>query len=280
MKKREARMTNDERSPKSEARNPKPAGLAFFRISDFVLRASFVIRHSSFVIFPLILSTASAPAAAPDAEQSAAKLITPAARRAVDRGLKWLSDGQHEDGSFGSGMYRGNVAVSALSGMAMMCGGSTPGRGQYGAQVSRCVDYLLAAAQPSGFIAGPDQSHGPMYGHGFATMFLAECYGMSARPELREKLAKAVKIIVQSQNKQGGWRYQPVRADADISVTSCEMMALRAARNAGLFVPKETIDHAIRLRQAVSERRRRVHVHDPGGRERLPPLRGRGGGPL
>ena len=84
-----------------------------------------------------------------------------------------------------------------------------------------------------------------MYGHGFATMFLAECYGMSPRPELREKLAKAVKIIVNSQNKEGGWRYQPVRADADISVTVCEIMALRAARNAGLFVPNETIDRAI-----------------------------------
>jgi len=197
------------------------------------------------VILALILSTGSAGAEGPDAEQSAAKLITPAARRAVERGLKWLADGQHEDGSFGAGMYRGNAAVSALSGMALMCGGSTPGRGPYGAQVNRCVDYLLASAQPSGFIAGPDASHGPMYGHGLATMFLAECYGMSPRAELREKLAKAVKIIVQSQNKQGGWRYQPVRDAADISVTVCEVMALRAARNAGLFVPKETVDRAI-----------------------------------
>ena len=84
-----------------------------------------------------------------------------------------------------------------------------------------------------------------MYGHGFATMFLAECYGMSPRPELREKLSKAVKIIVNSQNKEGGWRYQPVRDDADISVTVCQVMALRAARNAGLFVPNETIDRSI-----------------------------------
>jgi squalene cyclase len=54
-----------------------------------------------------------------------------------------------------------------------------------------------------------------------------------------------VKIIVNSQNKDGGWRYQPVRADADVSVTVCEIMALRAARNAGLFVPNETIDRSI-----------------------------------
>ncbi len=178
-------------------------------------------------------------------ERSAKKLITTPAELGIERALKWLASQQHDDGGFGTGTYRGNVAVGALAGMAMMADGSTPGRGIYGQQVNRCIDYLLACAQPSGFIAGPDASHGPMYGHGFATMFLAECHGMSPRPELREKLSKAVKIIVNTQNKDGGWRYQPVRADADISVTVCQVMALRAARNAGLFVPKETIDRSI-----------------------------------
>ena len=159
--------------------------------------------------------------------------------------LKWLVSQQRDDGSFNDGSYRGNVAVCALAGMAMTADGSTPGRGPYGAQVSRCVDYLLANTQPSGFICGPNSTYGPMYGHGFATMFLAECYGMSPRPELREKLSKAVKIIINSQNKQGGWRYQPVRETADISVTVCQVMALRAVRNAGLYVPHETIDRSI-----------------------------------
>ena len=180
-----------------------------------------------------------------DLELAAAKLITPAAERSIERGLKWLANQQHEDGGFGTGTLRGNAAVCGLSGMAMMAGGSTPGRGPYGAQVNRCVGYLLANTQPSGFIAGPDASRGPMYGHGFATMFLAECYGMTPRSELREKLAKAVKIIVNSQNREGGWRYQPVQEPADISVTVCQVMALRAARNAGLFVPSETIDRSI-----------------------------------
>jgi hypothetical protein len=180
-----------------------------------------------------------------DSEKSAATLMTPAVKRGIERGLKWLASQQHDDGGFGAGPYRGNAAVSALAGMAMMADGNTPGRGPYGKQVGRCVDYLLATTQSSGFISGGDSSHGPMYGHGFATMFLAECYGMSARPELREKLSKAIKIIVSSQNKDGGWRYQPVRADADISVTVCQVMALRAARNAGLFVPNETVDRAI-----------------------------------
>jgi hypothetical protein len=193
----------------------------------------------------LLCLSATVVAAEKDQERLAIRLITPAAERSIERGLKWLVAQQHEDGGFGVGPLRGNVAVCGLAGMAMMSGGSTPGRGPYGAQINRCIDYLLSNTQPSGFIAGPDASRGPMYGHGFATMFSAECYGMSPRPELREKLARAVTIIINAQNKEGGWRYQPVRADADISVTVCQIMALRAAHNAGLSVPNETIDRAV-----------------------------------
>lgn len=181
-----------------------------------------------------------------DVEKTAAQMITPAAQRSIDQALSFLAGAQQEDGSMGSGSYRGNVAVSALAGVAMLASGSTPGRGPYGQHISRSVDYILSRTQESGFIvAAESSSHGPMYGHGFATMFLAECYGMSPRPELREKLSKAVKLIVNTQNKEGGWRYLPQRLDADLSVTICEVMALRAARNAGLHVPKETIDRTI-----------------------------------
>jgi hypothetical protein len=135
--------------------------------------------------------------------------------------------------------------VVALAGMAWMAGGSTPDRGRYGREVALALDYVLANAQESGYINNPAfEHHGPMYGHGFATLFVAECCGMSRGASLREKLAKAVKLIVATQNSQGGWRYFPQRMEADISVTVCQMMALRAARNAGVFVPPETIDRA------------------------------------
>ncbi len=100
---------------------------------------------------------------------------------------------------------------------------------------------------PSGFISVANATtHGPMYSHGFGCLFLAEAYGMTHRAEIREKLEKAVRLIIDTQNGEGGWRYQPVRNDADLSVTICQINALRAARNAGIFVPKETVEGCIR----------------------------------
>lgn len=179
-------------------------------------------------------------------EAAAADLLTPQTEQAVERGLKFLASRQHDDGSFGSGGYTRNVAVCSLAGMAFMSGGSTPHRGPYGVQVARALDFILTHTADSGFITvDGSTSHGPMYGHGFAALFLAECYGMTEREDLRDKLARAIQLIIQTQNKDGGWRYQPVRRDADISVTICQVMALRAARNAGLDVPRETVDRTI-----------------------------------
>ncbi len=173
-------------------------------------------------------------------------LITPAATQAADEGLKFLTERQLENGSFGTSGYARNVAVCGLSGMAFLANGSTPTRGPYAEQISRCIEYLLSQTSDTGFIAAPDAtSRGPMYGHGFATLFLCEVYGMSAQPELRDRLGLAVELIVSSQNGEGGWRYLPQPSDADVSVTVCQVMALRAARNAGIAVPRETIDQAI-----------------------------------
>jgi hypothetical protein len=182
-----------------------------------------------------------------DLPQDMRAMVTPDADRAIQSGLAWLAKSQQPDGSFGSGTYRGNIAVTSLAGLAFMAGGSSPGRGPYGANVDKALAYIMANTSPAGFIAvAAASTHGPMYSHGFGALFLAEAYGMTRRPELREKLQKAVRLIIDTQNHEGGWRYQPVRNDADLSVTICEINALRAARNAGLYIPKETVDACIR----------------------------------
>mgnify|MGYP003343397322 CR=1 FL=1 len=47
-------------------------------------------------------------------------------------------------------------------------------------------------------------------------------------------------------NPVGAWRYSPDATDADTSVSGAVLMGLLAARNAGIEVPDETIDRAIK----------------------------------
>ena len=160
-------------------------------------------------------------------------------------GLAYLASQQVENGSFGRGRFADHVGITSLGAIAFMSDGHLPGRGAYGDRVVRALDFVLQHATETGLIAA-ETSHGPMYGHGFATLFLGEIYGMTDRDaRVRTALEKAVELIVRTQNDEGGWRYQPVPSDADISVTICEVMALRSARNAGIKVPESTIERAI-----------------------------------
>jgi hypothetical protein len=200
-------------------------------------------------------------------ETEAQKLVTPETQAAIDRGLAFLAARQSSrDGSLGSSASaRRRVAITALSGMAFLSSGSTPGRGKYGTNVQKAIDFLLTRCQPNGFIydEGNTGGHfGPMYDHGFATLFLGEVYGMTRNAQVRTNLERAVRLIVNSQNKEGGWRYEPDSKDADLSVTVCEMMALRAARNSGIYVPKQTIDRC-------TEYVRKCQTQDGGFRYQL-----------
>jgi len=172
--------------------------------------------------------------------------LTPRQQKAVEQGLAYLAAKQARNGSFGSGYgsSSGHAGITGLAGLAFMSAGNLPGRGRYGENVRKAMEFVLSSCQESGVIAS-DNTHGVMYGHGFATLFLAEVYGMSPDDRIKEKLQKAVKLIQKTQNHEGGWRYTPAPVDADISVTICQVMALRAARDAGIKVEKNTIDMAI-----------------------------------
>jgi prenyltransferase beta subunit len=164
-------------------------------------------------------------------------------RQAVERGLAWLAKRLEGNAAAAQG-YSNHAGITALAGLAFMQAGNLPGRGKYGREVQLCLDFVLGATQESGLIAS-DVSHGPMYGHGFDALFLAEVYGMTGDENVKEKLQRAIRLIQKTQNNEGGWRYQPVPYDADISVTICQVMALRAARDAGIKVEKDVIDKSI-----------------------------------
>ncbi len=200
---------------------------------------------------------AAAPAAEPGVHQTAennasANEMTPALDASVARGMAWLAAQQAPDGSWGGQRYPKHVGITGLACLALMSDGNLPGRGPYGEHVRRGLEFTLKCVSETGFMAGESTSHGPMYGHGFATLFLGEIYGMTAggadtalSKRVHDALSRACRLIEMSQNEEGGWRYNPVPMDADVSVTICQIMALRSARNAGIEIPSETIDRAV-----------------------------------
>ena len=231
-------------------------------------------RHRRFALrlllcAPLFLAIGTSPAQEPKrriAVTSGEEWITPEVGRAAARALKWLAEQQSPNGYWAQDIgFKLNtdysimeadaphVGVTALALIAFLAGGNLPGRGEYGQVLERGITYLLGCLKEDGYIT----DHGSrMYDHAFATLFLAEVYGMTARSDVRKALQSAVNIIVDSQNREGGWRYKPFARESDMSITVCQVLALRSARNVGIAVPSRTIRDAERYvrRSAVSRR--------------------------
>ncbi len=223
----------------------------------------------------LLLGAPGAAAAAQDAPEqydSRPIVVSPEQQIAVDAGLAWLATHQVREGpELGSwegkvgyklnADYRvtlddaGHVGVTSLACMAYLAGGHLPGRGEYGEVVELGLRYVLECADEDGYIT---RNGTRMYSHAFATLFLAEIYGMTHRQDVRRKLQKAVDFIVNTQNEEGGWRYVPFAPESDMSIVVCQVLALRAARNIGIRVPKSTIDRAAKyvVDSAIKEDRR------------------------
>lgn len=198
-----------------------------------------------YVLFALVAAPTLHAQDAPAAMEDRTIEITPAVQAAIDRGLVWLAANQSEDGSWPLENGR-NTAVASFAGLSFMAAGNVPNEGRYGENVARTVNYILQCAKPSGLIIQDDQSSsGPMYEHAMATVLLAESYGMMEDRGVRDRLERATDLIIHTQNRQGGWRYEPRVADADVSVTVMQILALRAAKSVGVHVPKETIDAAV-----------------------------------
>jgi hypothetical protein len=160
--------------------------------------------------------------------------------------LNYLVSKQLPNGAWGSTSdeKRHPVAISAYALMAFQAAGHLPDEGDYSKTVNSGLQFLLDSVAPDGVIG--DRNDGQyMYGHGVASIALAELYGQTRVPAMRVKLDRAIKLIIACQNEEGGWRYRPIVRDADISVTVLQVVALRAAKNAGLDVPQATIDRAV-----------------------------------
>lgn len=212
--------------------------------------------------------------AAPEVFQSDAfEVLTPEQWRQVDESvegaLAWLAAQQQADGSFPT-RDAGQPAVTALAVMAFIAGGQTPGVGPYGLQIHRAIDYVLGTQQPDGLFCyrppAPDYtwqtpSHTAIYNHAIAGLMLCEVYGMTdpqQTAKIRSAVERAIAYTLDRQRTQvrhpgdrGGWRYITwhYNSESDLSVSSWQLMFLRAAKNAGFEVPFEAIDAAMQYIQ-------------------------------
>ena len=157
------------------------------------------------------------------------------------RGLQFLLRSQNSDGSW-PGRYGNYAGPVGLCVVAMLAHGEDPNHGPYSSAIKKGVNFILANVNPSNGYIGQS-----MYNHGFATLALAEAYGTVNNDKIGPALQKAIDMILTSQkgNSRGGWRYSPQGSDADTTVSGAQMVALLAARNAGLEIPDEAIKRGV-----------------------------------
>ena len=205
-----------------------------------------------------------------DEADEALKQYSQPVDEAIDKALEYLASHQEKNGSFQSGMP-GNTGITALSVMAFLSKGYTPGTGPYGEAIDKGIDYVLSCQQANGMLVR-GSSHGPMYSHCIATLMLSEVSGMvdtKRQERLDEVLGQALRIILAAQRVikapyyQGGWRYQHSSRDSDISLTGWALMSLRSARGNGADIPRSAIEDAVRF--VMNCRRGEGFAYQPGG---------------
>ena len=173
-------------------------------------------------------------------------------QEAVEGGLDWLAANQSRRGNWTANEGRYPTAMTALAGTALLLEGSTPTQGKHADSIAQAVDYLVSRSRPNGLIGDPKTDDRYTYGHGFSMLFLSQVLGeeedLARRNEVIKVLERAVEFSGRAQTKDGGWGYVSAKDGNDFdegSTTITQVQGLRGCRNAGISVPRETIDRAI-----------------------------------
>ena len=192
-------------------------------------------------------------ACASNAGRAGSAITDPEVQKTITGGLDWLAFQQHKLGHW-TAQGRYPTAMTALAGLAMLCEGSTTTEGKYAENIRRAVDFLTSRSRPNGLIGDSDDDR-YTYGHGFAMLFLSEVLGEEEDQERRDDLVavltRAVVFTGQAQTPAGGWGYVSAKdlgsnGFDEGSTTITQVQGLRGCRNAGIPVPTEVIDKAVK----------------------------------
>jgi hypothetical protein len=170
--------------------------------------------------------------------------------------------------------------MSSLAVMAHLAAGITPDDPEFGPWMNRSIRFVLANQDENGYFGQMDGSR--MYGHGIATLMLAEALGMTRDEELEERLRtsleRAVAVTVNAARvpkqpgHEGGWRYQPNEGSSDLSLSGWQLMSLHATQQVGITVPVEVINGAVEFAKRLTTMEGQVGYAGRG--EDHPSLRG------
>ncbi len=225
----------------------------------------------SAVVAAIMTATGLACSAAVRAESPLVKYGDPVprdVREIYDAGIRYLLKMQDDSGAWKDGQHGPGVTGMGL--MVLLASGEDPNHGPYRVPIRKAIRSMLNGQNGSTGFLGGGQGHDSMYQHGFAMLALAEAYGVvddrglwteagaaggqGSGRSIGTALELAVRCAVTSakQNPIGAWRYGPEAKDADTSVSGAVLMGLLGARNAGIEVPDETIDRAIRYYMSMT----------------------------
>ncbi len=227
-----------------------------FCIFHFALPAAWLQRKLWFSLRASLAAWAALWVLAGPARPATAAPKHPDVQRVVSRGLDWLAGHQSRRGSWTANGGRYPTAMTAMAGIALLCEGSTTTQGKYSANIRQAVDYLLARSRANGLIGDPREDDRYTYGHGFSMLFLSQVLGeeedLERREQIVDALTRAVVFCGQAQTNDGGWGYISAKDGQGFdegSTTITQVQGLRGCRNAGIPVPKEIVDKAIRYIQ-------------------------------
>jgi hypothetical protein len=197
--------------------------------------------------------------------------------QAVRKALEFLRKQQKPDGSASE---QHATALTAMAVMAHLAAGHSPADKQYGSWIRKSINYVVSRQNADGYFGESDGSR--MYGHGIATLMLAEALGMPRDDELDEVIRKALKKAVQvtvsaaliqkPAQHAGGWRYSPDATDSDVSLTGWQIMSLHATQQVGIPVPENVISGAVEYTKRMVSPEGMVGYQDPSADR--PALRG------
>jgi hypothetical protein len=162
---------------------------------------------------------------------------------AVVKGLRWLKSTQNQNGSWCS---TNTEAMTGLALLAFLGHCETPLSEEFGDTVLRAITHLVDfSIKNKGYLTDNLQATGGVYEHAIASYALAEAYTFCSRigvdiPNLKESVEQATTIILNGQNKSGGWDYRyDVSSDrgGDVSITGWQIQALKAAKHTGIEFP-------------------------------------------